>query len=127
MKQNTELLTITKALADRNRLLLIAALMRNHELCACRLTEFLGVSGATTSRHLALLVNAGLLVSQKKGRWIYFSINEKFDQENHALMEWLKQELDAGFLTENEISRLEMVITMDEEELCRRQQTKDCK
>lgn len=124
MKPHSKLLTITKALADRNRLLLIAALLRHRELCACRLTEFLGVAGATTSRHLALLVSAGLLGSQKKGRWVYYFVNEGFDSTNPELKRWLTRELEAGFLTDDEEVRLTTAVTMDEEELCRKQRDK---
>ena len=63
-----------KALADRNRLRIVAALADYEELCACQLTELLGVSGATASRHLAQLTASGLLASRKDGRWVHYCL-----------------------------------------------------
>lgn len=117
-------LRVLKALSDRNRLLIMYALLRERELCACRLTEFLGVAGATTSRHLSLLVGAGLLKNEKKGRWVYYSLDGEFATNGGTLLEWLRTELDSAFLTEAEAVRLEMAVNMDEEELCRRQRLK---
>lgn len=125
MTEKSNVLNEIKALSDRNRLLIVYALQRNRELCACRITEFLGVAGATASRHLALLVNAGLLGSEKKGRWVYYYIGKNFETQNPELKEWLARKLATGFLTEAEEARLEIAATMDEEELCRRQRKKD--
>ena len=43
---------IFKALGDRNRLRILAALLCHKELCACQIHEWLGVTGATASKHL---------------------------------------------------------------------------
>ena len=48
-------LEILKALSDKNRTRVVAALWRFDELCACQITEFLQVTGATASRHLSIL------------------------------------------------------------------------
>ena len=63
---------ICKALSDQNRLRVVMALMTYDELCACQITEFLQISGATVSRHLGLLANAGIVSSRKEGRWVIF-------------------------------------------------------
>lgn len=60
-----KVLSIMKALSDANRLRIVSALMAFDELCACQITELLQVSGATVSRHLALLVNAEVLESRR--------------------------------------------------------------
>jgi len=46
-----KLLLILKALSDKNRLRIFYALLSYQELCACQITEFLNVAGATASRH----------------------------------------------------------------------------
>ncbi len=56
-----DLLLILKAMSDKNRLRILRALLTHEELCACQITEFLEVAGATASRHLSLMVNAGIL------------------------------------------------------------------
>ncbi len=71
-----KLLLKFKALADKNRLRTFCALQSCEELCACQIVELLQVAGATVSRHLSLMVNAGLLKTRKQGRWIYFRLNK---------------------------------------------------
>lgn len=79
-----------KALADRNRLRIVAALMHTEELCACHISDMLGVSGATASRHMELLIRAGLIDSRKSGRWVHYSLSPAFPS---PLREWLAQPL----------------------------------
>ncbi len=67
------LTTLLKSLADPNRLRLLAAIDTHGELCACQLTELLGVTGATCSQHLSLLVKTGVLRRRRAGRWMHFS------------------------------------------------------
>ena len=52
------ILSVCRALSDRNRLRIVAALAVHDELCACQLTEMLTVSGATASRHLVYCLAA---------------------------------------------------------------------
>jgi ArsR family transcriptional regulator len=79
-----------KALADRNRLRVVAALMNQEELCACQLSELLGVSGATASRHMELLIRSGLVESRKAGRWVHYKLNPAFPA---PLFQWLEKTL----------------------------------
>ena len=58
---------VFKALGDRNRLRILASLLCHKELCACQIHEWLGVTGATASKHLGLLVDNGLIKSRKEG------------------------------------------------------------
>jgi ArsR family transcriptional regulator len=87
MKQPLEQL---KALSDRNRLRIVAALMNSEELCACQISELLGVSGATASRHMDLLIRAGLIESRKEGRWVHYKLNAGFPA---PLFQWLEKKL----------------------------------
>lgn len=79
-----------KALADRNRLRVVAALMNTTELCACHISEMLGVSGATASRHMELLIRANLVDSRKDGRWVHYKLSPAFPA---PLRQWLEQPL----------------------------------
>ena len=67
-------LSLLKALSDKNRLRVVAALLSTHELCACQIKELLKITGASVSRHLALLIQVGLVDSRKKGRWVYYRL-----------------------------------------------------
>jgi ArsR family transcriptional regulator len=44
------------------------------ELCACKISERLGLSTATTSHHMSVLRDAGLVKSRKDGTWTYYSL-----------------------------------------------------
>jgi ArsR family transcriptional regulator, arsenate/arsenite/antimonite-responsive transcriptional repressor len=67
---------IFKAVADpaRLRLLSIIASHDGGEACVCDLTEPLELSQPTVSHHLKVLVEAGLVTRDKRGRWAYFAV-----------------------------------------------------
>jgi ArsR family transcriptional regulator, arsenate/arsenite/antimonite-responsive transcriptional repressor len=62
-----------KALADPGRLRLLSLVLAAGESCVCDLTEPLGLSQPTVSHHLKVLVDAGILRREKRGRWAWFS------------------------------------------------------
>jgi ArsR family transcriptional regulator, arsenate/arsenite/antimonite-responsive transcriptional repressor len=65
-----------KALADPSRLRLVS-LVGAHadaEACVCDLTEPVGLSQPTVSHHLKVLVEAGILVREQRGKWAYYRI-----------------------------------------------------
>lgn len=62
-----------KALSDRNRLRILK-LLQVRSLCVCEITEILGFSTPTISNHLAVLVEAGFLRSEKQGRWVHYHL-----------------------------------------------------
>ena len=72
----TSLARTFKALADpaRIQLLSIVAAHDGGEACVCDLTEPLGLAQPTVSHHLKILVDAGLLAREQRGRWAYFSL-----------------------------------------------------
>ncbi len=63
-----------KALADPTRvqLLSIVTAHEGHEACVCDLTEPVGLAQPTVSHHLKILVEAGLLEREQRGRWAYY-------------------------------------------------------
>ena len=72
----TELAEVLKVLADpaRLRLLSIIAASEAGESCVCDLVEPIGRSQATVSHHLSVLVEAGLLTREKRGRWAWYQV-----------------------------------------------------
>lgn len=71
-----DLARLLKAVADPARLQLLS-LLRSHEdceACVCDLTGPLGLSQATVSHHLKVLVDAGILAREKRGYWTWYSI-----------------------------------------------------
>lgn len=76
-EDSAELLARTfKALGDptRVRLLSLVAAAPEDGACICDLTEPVGLSQPTVSHHMKLLVDAGLLAREQRGRWAYFTV-----------------------------------------------------
>ncbi len=71
-----ELARVFKALSDPTRvqLLSIVAAHQDGEACVCDLTEPVGLAQPTVSHHLKVLVDAGLLTREQRGRWAYYSL-----------------------------------------------------
>jgi len=67
---------IFKALGDETRLKIVRCLL-TQEYCACEFTIDIEKDQTTISRHLKILVDAGILKSEKKGRNIIYSIKDK--------------------------------------------------
>jgi ArsR family transcriptional regulator len=112
-------LHILKALSDRNRLRIVAALSRRDELCACEITELLDVTGATASRHLSILQNAGLVASRKEGRWIHYHLTPP--DNARPLFQWLEQSPFETDAMRADFQTLEKIETMGRETLCKKQ------
>ena len=62
-----------RAIAEETRLRILAVL-RHGELTVTDLTEILGQSQPRVSRHLRLLVDAGLVTKHREGTWAFFRI-----------------------------------------------------
>jgi ArsR family transcriptional regulator, arsenate/arsenite/antimonite-responsive transcriptional repressor len=81
--QATELAAALKVLADpvRLRLVSIIATSPTGEVCACDLPDSLDRSQPTVSHHLTLLVNAGVLEREQRGKWAWFRLlPERLDE-----------------------------------------------
>lgn len=62
------------ALADPARLKLLSLVAAAGELCSCDMVEPLAKSQPTVSHHTKILAEAGLIVGDKRGRWVYWSV-----------------------------------------------------
>lgn len=65
-----------KALGDETRLRIVA-LLAHGELCVCHLEAALDLTQSTTSRHLAVLRNAGVVDSHREGSWVYYRVADQ--------------------------------------------------
>jgi ArsR family transcriptional regulator len=65
-----------RVVADPARLRLISLISSRHggEACVCDVTASLGLSQPTVSHHLKVLLEAGLLEREQRGRWAYYRI-----------------------------------------------------
>ncbi len=64
------------ALADpaRLRVISILAAAEGGEVCVCDLVEPLGKAQPTVSHHLKVLGDAGLVVGDRRGKWVWYSL-----------------------------------------------------
>ena len=62
------------ALADPVRLRLLSLIAATDEVCSCDLTGPLGKSQPTVSHHTKALAEAGLITSEKRGRWVWWRV-----------------------------------------------------
>ncbi|SEG91732.1 ArsR family transcriptional regulator [Nonomuraea solani] len=65
-----------KAVADPTRLQVLSMISGSPagEACVLDLTAPLGLTQPTVSHHLKILVDAGLLTREKRGKWAWYSI-----------------------------------------------------
>lgn len=87
-QQATDLADALKALADpvRLRLVSIVATSPTGEVCACDLPAALERSQPTVSHHLSLLVDAGVLEREQRGKWAWFRLcPERLDELSAVL------------------------------------------
>ena len=64
----------SRPLADPVRLRLLSLIAEAGRLCSCDLTEPLGKSQPTISHHTKILTEAGLIVGEKEGRWVWWQV-----------------------------------------------------
>lgn len=72
-----ELASLLKAVADPVRLRLINIISQSGEACACDLPALLDRSQPTISHHLKILVEAGLLDREQRGKWAWFTVRDQ--------------------------------------------------
>lgn len=120
-----ELLAVTKALADENRLRIIAVL-EGRELCLCQIVELLGLATSTVSRHTSILQQARLVRSRKVGRWTYFRLEADGPPQASEATAFVLRALEGDPQRREDAKRLKQILKLDPEELCRRQSECRC-
>jgi len=71
---NRENARVFKAFCDENRLTILQ-MLQTGEKCACVLLEKLEITQPTLSHHMRILVDSGIVIGRKEGKWMYYSIN----------------------------------------------------
>ena len=83
-----DLAAIAKALADPTRLRIVDAVRKAapEAICQCELTPLFEMSQPALSKHLKVLITAGVLASERRGLWTYYYERPEAREE---LMAWL--------------------------------------
>ena len=68
-----------KALSDPSRVRLISLIAASDggEACVCDLVAPVGLSQPTVSHHMRILVDAGLVTREQRGKWAYYRVVER--------------------------------------------------
>lgn len=69
-----EVAAVFAALADPVRVRLLSLIAAAGEICSCELQEPLGKAQPTVSHHTKALAEVGLIVGEKRGRWVWWQI-----------------------------------------------------
>ncbi|MFA5006999.1 MAG: metalloregulator ArsR/SmtB family transcription factor [Candidatus Izemoplasmatales bacterium] len=70
----TESARLFRALSDPIRVE-VMTLLTTEKRCACQLLERFPISQPTLSHHMNVLVESGLVVSERRGKWIFYGID----------------------------------------------------
>ena len=96
-----------RAIGEETRLRIVAVLRRG-ELTVTDLTEILGQSQPRVSRHLKLLVDAGLVVKHREGTWAFFRLADS--ASHRALVDAAVTTIDAADpILDADLARLDAV------------------
>lgn len=114
-----EVLLITKALADGQRLRILKALERG-ELCVCQITGLLGLAPSTVSKHLSQLHGAGLITFRKDKRWVYYRVpGKEASAQVKSALKWVFASLEDNAQSKADLKKLKVILRSSPEELCR--------
>jgi ArsR family transcriptional regulator len=86
-EQATRMAAVAKALADPIRLQLVDVLRKHAgKVCVCELVPLFDISQPTLSHHLKKLRDAGIVDSERRGLWAFYSVRPEALEE---LTAWL--------------------------------------
>lgn len=91
---------IFKALGQTTRLKMVF-LLSEQELCVCELEHILRVSQSAISQHMRILKAADLVNEERRGQWVFYSLNKQVLSEQ--LQDFLKL-LDMGLKAEGRMA-----------------------
>ena len=75
-------------LSDETRLRCLVLLQKGGELCVCEISQIIESIQPKMSRHLALMRNSGLVSDERRGQWVYYSLNP-------SLPDWAKRTIES--------------------------------
>ncbi len=113
-----DILAITKALADEKRLRMLLAL-RGRELCLCQLVALVDLAPSTTSKHMSILRQAGLVEGRKSGRWVYYRLaGQTGSPAVRNALAWVESSLADDACIQADAQRLQHILATIPAETC---------
>lgn len=91
MIDNKKIEKISKALSDTSRIAILQQVKKKHEGLYCaEVNDLLDLTQPSVSHHLKQLVEAELLIPEKEGRNLKYSLNQKVLDDYIACLSSLK-------------------------------------
>lgn len=113
-----DFLAITRALADEKRVRMLLAL-RDRELCLCQLVALVELAPSTTSKHMSILRQAGLVEGRKSGRWVYYRLAERTGSPVvRSALAWVKDSLANNPSIQADAGRLQHILASIPAQIC---------
>jgi ArsR family transcriptional regulator len=110
-----EFIRVMKALSDPTRVKILK-ILEKRVMCVCELQTALGAAQSTTSKHLKILEEAGLVDFHKDGLWVNYTLADGRQSPFAAsllgnLRHWLNEDADISRLmgSINHIDRFEIL------------------
>ena len=99
-----EFIRVMKAVSDPTRVKILK-IIEKRMMCVCELQTSLGIAQSTTSKHLKILEDAGLVASHKDGLWVNYTLADGRQSAFAAsllgnLRHWLNDEPEISALAE---------------------------
>ncbi|MCU4389936.1 metalloregulator ArsR/SmtB family transcription factor [Acinetobacter courvalinii] len=95
-----------KCLSDQTRLDILRLVLAKNSICVCELTEQLELNQPKISRHLALLRNLSVLLDERKGQWVYYSLNPDLPEWAKSVLNIIANQNDETINNQNVISSI---------------------
>jgi len=91
-----DMIAVARALGDETRARIVG-ILDVRALCVCELMAALGLSQATVSDHVRILVDAGLLTSSKQSYWTVYSVRQDLPAETLQFLSRLTEQVHTAF------------------------------
>lgn len=107
-------------LSDETRLRCLVLLQKEGELCVCEISQIIGSIQPKISRHLALMRKSGLVSDERRGQWVYYSLNP-------SLPNWAKRIIEStleNLMKEEPFhSDIKKICSLKKDNICKPQMT----
>jgi len=114
-KAMKEFIRVMKALSEPTRVKILK-ILEKRSMCVCELQTAIGAAQSTTSKHLKILEDAGIVESNKDGLWVNYTLADGRQSPYAAsllgnLRHWLNDDTEVHGLMGaiSEIDRFEIM------------------
>ena len=106
-----------KAIAEPHRLRLFWLLLQiNERICVAEAMDVLGETHYNVSRNLKILLKAGLVRSEKDGKWVFYTLEKKDDPFFQSVATAVRTIPESQF--KDEIKRCRLRLSLREDGRC---------